>query len=779
MGLESPSTSSALGTEAYRGAMPFDQPYEGVIGRTIEESTPWWPPLKAAPAGAPNVVVVLLDDVGYAQFGCYGSDIATPTFDRLAGNGLRYSNFHTTALCSPTRACLLTGRNHHTNGMGRIVEFATGFPGYDAHVPKDSGFLSEILREQGYATFAIGKWHLAPAGEMAMGSPRDKWPLGRGFDRFYGFMAGETDQYHPDLVHDNHQIDPPRTPEEGYHLTEDLADQAIGYLSDLRAASTDRPFLLWFAPGACHAPHHAPRDFIDAYRGQFDNGWDAWRDEVYARQVASGLLPAGTRLSERPSWVPEWSTLSADERRLYSRMMEVYAGFLTHTDAQVGRVLEFIDGLGETDNTIVLVMSDNGASAEGGPRGSFNEMYFFNFEPESLEENLARIDLLGGPDAHNHYPWGWAWAGNTPLKRWKRETHEGGVCDPLIVHWPARLGATGEVRHQFVHAVDVMPTLLDVIGIDPPAMINGVVQRPIEGVSFAATLDDGEVPAPHVTQYYEMLGSRAIYHDGWKAVVFHPLPFVAYDGSDPNLPFDEDPWELYHIAEDFSETVNLAAERPDKLHEMIDLWWSEAEAHNVLPLTNKPGRGADNRYRRDHYEFRPGIGMLPETVAPNVRNRSWELRAQVTISEGVSPDGVIASHGGQAGGYSVYLAGRRLHYAYNFLGAQVTTVSAGVELPLGTTVVRMVFTSNGANAGDVDLFYGDLPVAQGHIPRTLPISYGITGFTVGYQRFSPVTPAYHGRFAIDPAVLSLVVIDVEGRPHRDPAREDRAAAAIQ
>jgi arylsulfatase A-like enzyme len=397
--------------------------FEGRIGRFLNDSEAWWPPLHEPPAGSPNVVVVLLDDVGYAQFGCYGSDIATPTFDRLARDGLRYANFHTTALCSPTRACLLSGRNHHSNGMGRIVEVAAGFPGYNATIPKENGFLSEILLDAGYATFCVGKWHLAPATEMTMGSPRDKWPLGRGFERFYGFMGGETDQYHPDLVHDNHDIEPPRTPEDGYHLTEDLADHALRFLKDLRAVRPDKPFLLWFAPGACHAPHQAPREFIDRYRGQFDEGWDAWRDRVFQRQLDSGLLPPGTELSERPSWVQPWDALGADERRLYARMMEVYAGFLTHTDAQVARIVEFLEREGELRDTIFIVMSDNGASAEGGARGSFNEQYFFNFVPESLEENLERIDLLGGPKAFNHYPWGWAWAGNTPLKRFKRDTH--------------------------------------------------------------------------------------------------------------------------------------------------------------------------------------------------------------------------------------------------------------------------------------------------------------------------------------------------------------------
>ncbi len=758
--------------------MPFEEPYQGVVGRTLDESTAWWPDPVKAPPGAPNIVVVLLDDVGYAQFGCYGSDLATPTFDRLAAQGLRYSNFHTTALCSPTRAALLTGRNHHTNGMGRIVEFAAGFPGYDAHVPKSSGMLPEILVRNGYATFALGKWHLAPATEMSMGSPRDKWPLGRGFERYYGFLAGETDQYHPVLVHDNHEVPPPRTPEEGYHLTEDLTDRAIGYIKDLRATSPDKPFFCWFAPGACHAPHQAPPAYIEPYRGRFDHGWDAWRNEVFERQVASGLLPAGTRLSERPHWVPEWSTLSADERRLYARMMEVYAGFMTHTDAQVGRLLDFIDTLGETDDTMVVVMSDNGASAEGGPRGSFNEMYFFNFVPESLEENLRRIDLLGTPEAHNHYPWGWAWAGNTPLKRWKRETHEGGVTDPLIVHWPARLGTPGDTRHQYVHAIDLLPTVLDLLGIDAPAAINGVAQRPIEGTSFAHTLADAVAPSHHTTQYYEMLGSRAIYHDGWKAVVFHPMPGVAYDGSDPNLPFDQDAWELYHVAEDFSEIDELSATHPDKLAELIALWWSEAERYQVLPLTNAPGRGMDQRHRRERYVFHPGIGSMPETMAPNLRNRSWRLLAELDVPAG-GAEGMIVCHGSHAAGYAVYVRDGRLHYTHNFLGTIVTTVTAEVDLPPGPTIARVEFRATGRFEGDVDLYYGDLPVAQGRVKPTTPITFGMEGFAVGYQRGGAVVPGWSGRLEFTPGALGRVIIEPEGRAWRDPAREDRMRAATQ
>jgi arylsulfatase len=753
--------------------------FDGMIGRTFADSRAAWPPLEQAPGGAPNVVIVLLDDVGYAQFGCYGSDMATPTFDRLAASGLRYANFHTTALCSPTRACLLTGRNHHANGMARIVEFSSGFPGYDATIPAENGFLSEILVRSGYATFALGKWHLAPATEMTLGGPRHHWPLSKGFERYYGFLAGETDQYHPDLIYDNHQVLPPASPEDGYHLTEDLADRAIAFIKDLRAYRADKPFLLYFAPGACHAPHQAPKNFIEPYRGRFDQGWDAWRQQVFERQTTSGLLPPGTELSERPSWVPAWDSLPAEERRLYARMMEVYAGFLTHTDAQVGRVLDFVAKLGELDNTIVLIMSDNGASAEGGPRGSFNEQYFFNFVPESLEENLRHIDDLGTPRANNHYPWGWAWAGNTPLKRFKRDTHEGGVCDPLIVHWPARLGQPGETRPQYVHAIDVTPTLLDLIGIEAPREIAGVVQAPFDGTSFAHTLRDGAAPSRHVTQYYEMLGSRALYHDGWKAVVFHPPAMMAYDGSDATRSFDDDIWELYHVAEDFSECHDVAARHPERLAELQALWWREAEGNQVLPLNNQPGRFGDRRFRRERYVFYPGISSIPETMAPNLRNRRFQILAALRVPARGDCEGVIVGHGGHSGGYALYLAGRRLHYVNNLLGAQFTTISASVELPIGEVLVRATFTPTSRCAGDLELWYGDVPVGRGQISETTPFTYGVDPFTVGYQRMTPIAPALRGTAAITPGVLDHVVVEVAGKSYRDPEREDRARLAMQ
>ncbi len=756
--------------------------FEGTIGRTFDESVAWWPPLERAPDGAPNVVMVLLDDVGYAEFGCYGSDIATPTFDRLAGRGLRYANFHTTALCSPTRACLMTGRNHHANGMARVVEFSSGFPGYDATIPADNGFLSQILLGHGYATFALGKWHLAPATEMSGGGPRTHWPLRRGFERFYGFLAGETDQYQPDLVHDNHQVRPPRTPDDGYHLTEDLADHAIDYVKDLRAYDPNKPFFMYFAPGACHAPHQAPASFIEPYRGRFDQGWDAWRDAVYARQIESGLLPPGTELSERPSWVPAWASLEDRERRLFSRMMEVYAGFLTHTDAQVGRVLEFIDRLGETDNTLVLVMSDNGASAEGGPGGTFNEQYFFNFVPESLEENLRRVDDLGTPRANNHYPWGWAWAGNTPLKRFKRDTHEGGVCDPLVMSWPARIApdASGDrTRDQYIHAIDVLPTLLDLLGLQAPSEIDGVTQTLFHGVSFAHTLDEPNAPTRHHVQYYEMLGSRALYHDGWKAVVFHPPARMAYDGSDARRSFDDDVWELYHVAADFSECHDVADQHPDKLAELQALWWSEAEQNLVLPLNNQPGRFGDRRFRRERHVFYPGISSIPETVAPNLHNRRFQILATLDVPSDGPCDGLIVGHGGHSGGYALYVAGRRLHYVNNLLGAHYTTVSASVELPSGPVLARATFTPTGRFEGDLELWYGDVAVGRGHLAMTTPLSYGVDPFCVGAQRMTPITPELRGDAAIPNGVLDHVVIETAGKAYRDPEGEARAALATQ
>ena len=559
-----------------------------------------------------------------------------------------------------------------------------------------------------------------------------------------------------------------------------MTDRAIQYIKDLRAFSPVKPFFMYYAPGACHAPHQAPKSYIDAYRGKFDMGWDKWRDDVFTRQVASGLLPEGTELSERPSWVPAWDSLSDDQKRLYTRLMEAFAGFMTHTDAQVGRLLDFIASLGELDNTIVVVMSDNGASAEGGPTGSHNEKYFYNFVPESLEENLKHLDEIGTEHSNNHYPWGWAWAGNTPLKRFKRDTNEGGVCDPMIVHWPKGISTPGETRHQYVHAIDLKPTLLELIGIQAPRMMKGVEQAPIEGTSFAYSLNNGAAASQHTTQYYEMMGSRAIYRDGWKAVVYHPPLMSNYEDREiSRRSFDEDIWELYNVAQDFSECHDVAAQFPEKLQELKELWWEEAQRNQVLPLNNQPGRYGDRRWTRDRYVYHFGIASLPETTAPNLRNRSFHINAELTIPASGNCDGIIVCHGGHAGGYALYIKGRRLHYVYNFLGAFSTVISASEELPAGDLLVRAVFNSTGRFRGDMNLYYGDVPMGSGSLPITVPLTYGVDPFSVGYQRMGAIHTDLPGKFEMPEGVLHRVIIDAIGKAYRDPEGEARAALAKQ
>src|SRR5581483_118024 len=491
------------------------------IGRTVAESTPSFEPLPRPPAGAPNVVIVVLDDLGFAQLGCFGGDVDTPAIDRLAAGGLRYRSFHVTALCSPTRACVLTGRNHHAVGMGFLTDIPIGFPGYDGRIPRSAATLPRILRDVGYSTFAVGKWHLIPRWEQSASGPFDRWPLGLGFERYYGFLAGDTNQWTPELVSDNGFVDPPATPDEGYHLTEDLADRAIRLVLDQQQATPGKPFFLYFAPGAMHAPHQAPREWIDRFRGRYDDGWESFRARAFAHQQEIGIIAQGAPLPERPSWIAPWSELSRDERRLYARMMEVYAGFLAHTDAQIGRVLHFLGARGLLDETLVMLISDNGASAEGGPLGSHNEHRFTHDLQDEAATLLARADELGGHRAYNHYAWGWAWAGNTPFRLWKRFAWLGGTRTPLVVHWPKGIAARGEVRGQFAHAIDLLPTVLDAAGIAPPAVVDGITQKPIDGASLRPTFHDPAAPNPRATQYFEMMGSRSIWHDGWRATTDH------------------------------------------------------------------------------------------------------------------------------------------------------------------------------------------------------------------------------------------------------------------
>jgi arylsulfatase len=756
--------------------------FPGVLGRTIAESTAAWPePLRAKP-GSPNVLFIVLDDTGFGQLGCYGSPINTPNLNRLAENGLLYNNMHTTALCSPSRSCILTGRNHHSNGMSCITEGAEGYPGSNGVIPFENGFLSEILQHHGYATFCLGKWHLTPAYQTSAAGPYDRWPLGRGFERYYGFLGGDTHQYYPDLIYDNHQVDPPKTPEQGYHLTEDLANRAIQFVTDCKQVAPDKPFFLYFAPGAHHAPHHVPKEWADKYKGKFDDGWDAYREGVHKRQIELGILPKGTALSRHDPDVQDWNTLSSDERKLFSRMMEVFAGFVEHTDHHIGRLINSLERLGELDNTIIMVISDNGASPEGGPTGSVNENKFFNNVPESLADNLKALDELGGPKYFNHYAWGWTFAGDTPFRRWKRETYRGGVSDPFLVHWPKGIKAKGEIRNQFAHVIDMMPTVLDCLEIEPPEKIRGVTQSPIDGVSFKHTFEDANAATKHVTQYFEMFGHRSLYHDGWRAVCPYPGPSFKESPVPLGTPIDENKlreldakgWELYNLSEDYSETRNLADTNRDKLIEMIALWYVEAGKYKVLPIDSRTTlRMLDQRPEltkdRDKYKYFPGTSAVPGEAAVNVLNRPHSITAHIEIpKEGA--EGVLLSHGGNSGGYSLFIQDKKLHYAYNYVDTQRFLISSSENVPAGAVEVRLEFEPTGkpdvakgkGAPGRVQLYINGEVAGQGNLPVTIPLNIGLTeGLTCGRDAASSVSSEYATPFQFT-GTIHDVVIDVSG-----------------
>lgn len=742
---------------------PEGTPFTGRIGRTNASSEPAWPRGPEARAGAPNVLIFLLDDVGFAQLGCFGSTIRTPAFDRLAAQGLRYRDFHTTAICSPTRACLLTGRNHHSNGVGIIQEMSTGFPGYNGMVPRENGFLSEMLLTEGYATYAVGKWHLTLASEYASGASKARWPLSRGFERFYGFLGGKTNQWVPTLVHDSHYIDPPRRPEEGYHLNADLADKAIEYLTDLRSVAPAKPFFMYYCLGAGHAPHHVEPEWSEKYRGAFDGGWERWRETVYRRQLDMGIIPANTQLSPRPTYVKAWDGLSADARRLYARQMEVYAGFLEQTDHHIGRVLDFLNEIGDLDNTLVMLASDNGASSEGGEHGSFNELQYPNhFEP-TVEENLKRLDEWGGVRSYPNYSWGWAWAGNTPLRRWKRYLHQGGMSDPLIVSWPKGIRARGEVRGQYAHVVDITPTVLEALGIAAPRELNRIPQRPLEGVSFAHSFNDTTGPTRKKVQYYEMIGSRALWADGWKAVVEQPQNTTMTDEM-----LATQKWELYHVAEDFSESENLAETHPDKLKELIEQWWVEAGKYNVLPLDARMvGRMGERKPSTaptgNRFIYYPGGAPQFEYTAVNLKNKSHAIFAEVEIPAG-GAEGVLLAHGSWFAGYALYIKGGRLIYVHNWLGMAEYRVTSSEPVPAGRQTVRFAFTRTGDHKGTGRLYFDDRLVGEGDLPKMIPavIETSGEGLCCGYDSGLPVTDDYRAPFRFTGTIRRVVVDIGEG-----------------
>jgi len=778
------------------------QPFPGVIGRTLETSTPAWPGRPSPPEGAPNVLVIVLDDVGYGQLSAFGGLCETPNLDRIADNGLRYANFQTTALCSPTRGCLLTGRNHHTLGLAAITELSLGFPSLNGTMGFEHGFAPEILVVNGYNTFAVGKWHLTPAQETTPAGPFDRWPLGRGFERFYGFMGGDTDQFHPDLVHDNHSVRQPSTPAEGYHLNVDLADHAIDFVKDAHVNAPDKPFFLWYATGAGHAPHQVEPEWIEPYRGKFDAGWDEYRREVFARQQALGLLAAGTELSGRDPDVEPWDTLTDDAKRMYTRQMEVYAGFLTQTDHHIGRVLDFLESIGRLDDTLVVAVSDNGASAEGGEHGTRNEGLFFNLAPETLEDNLEVYDQWGSEDTFNHYSWGWTWAGDTPFRRWKRETYRGGITDPCIVSWPNGIAARGEVRQQYAHAIDILPTILEAIGIEAPSHIRGVEQSAIHGVSMAPTFADGDAPDAHTTQYFEMFGHRSIYHEGWKAVCPYPGPSLA-EGAERGHPFgtylseaildrlEVEDWELYDLTADPSECHDLAADQPDKLEELQARWWAEAERYGVLPLatgdiTRLLARRPQVGKHRKVFELYPGGSPIPFAVTPRPYNRSHSITATLTVpADGI--EGVLLTHGSRHGGYSFFVADGCLHYVHNHLSLDRFTVSSTVPVPVGDVTVRMELATTGGpnfakghgSPAEVRLFHDDEMVGFGVLPHTVPNLYGTSGLSCGYAAFDTVDPSVYEAPFTCTGTLHKVVLDLTGELSVHPEADMTALMAQQ
>jgi arylsulfatase len=773
--------------------------FPGVIGRTIDESTPAWPQAVRAKEDAPNVVFIVLDDTGFGQLGCYGSPINTPNIDKLAAGGLLYTNMHTTALCSPSRSCILTGRNHHSNAMSCITEGSEGYPGSNGEIPFENGFLSEILQQKGYNTYAIGKWHLTPAEQVSAAGPYDRWPLGRGFERFYGFLGGDTSQYYPDMVYDNHQVDPPKTPEQGYHLTPDLVDKATQFIADSKQLAPDKPFFLYFATGAMHAPHQVPKEWADRYKGKFDDGWDAYRDKVFKRQKELGIIPKNAVLSRHDPDVQAWDKLSADERRLYARMMEVFAGFLEHTDHQIGRLIDFLDRAGMLENTLIMLISDNGASSEGGPHGSTNENKFFNNVPDDLQQNLAALDELGGPKYFNHYAWGWTFAGNTPFRRWKRETYRGGVSDPFIIHWPRGIKSKGEIRHQYAHAIDMVPTVLEALEIEPPAAIRGVTQSPIQGVSLAHTFNDPAAETRHHTQYFEMFAHRSLYHDGWRAVCPFPGPSFAEAGSffgaltlteDKLRELDAKGWELYNVEDDPAETNNLAAQHRDRLIHMIALWYSEAGKYNVFPLDSRgTQRFADERPQlskpRSTFIYYPGTAAVPENVAVKVLNRPHSITAEVEIPKG-GGEGVLLCHGSNSGGYSLFVKDAKLHYTHNYVGAEEFHIESSEQIPEGRVTLAFEFQPTGkpdiakgkGAPGRAQLYINKKQVGQTDIPVTIPLCLGLGGgLNCGRNPGSAISSLYQPPFEFTGRIYK-VIADVSGQMIQETEDEAKAKARV-
>ena len=728
-----------------------DSHFEGNVGRTyLESDTPQFPQPVKAPEGAPNVVLILIDDAGFGQFSTFGGGTPSPTMDKLAAEGLRFNRFHTTALCSPTRAALITGRNHHSVSSGVIGEIATGYDGYTSVIPRSAGTVAEALRQNGYMTAWIGKNHNTPPWESSEAGPFDRWPNGLGFDYFYGFNTGDMNHWNPRLYENRNPVFVPNDPD--YHLTTDLSDKAIAWVRKVKSISPDHPFFLYVAPGATHAPHHVPQEWIDKFKGQFDMGWDVYREQTLSRQKKLGVVPANTKLTPRSEGLPSWDSLNADQKRLYARMMEVFAAFGAQTDYEMGRIIHAVKKLPGGENTVfIYIAGDNGASAEGGLEGSINENLFFNGFPEKWEDNIKAIDELGGPKHFNHFTASWAHAMNTPFQ-WTKQvaSHFGGTRNPMIVSWPAGIKDRGGLRDQFLHVIDIAPTIYELTGVTPPTVLNGVPQKPIEGISFVNTFGDAKAQGRRTKQYFEMGVNRGIYQNGWMASAVSFPPWQSVRGEfDP----DKQKWELYNVDEDFSQANDLASANPEKLRQLQDLWWTEAARYNVLPLDWRATERFDSELmgrpsliaRRKKLIYHPGVVGLPLSSSPPLLNKSWTITADIDLPEG-GGNGMIVTEGGLEGGIGLYLRDGRPTFVYNFLSLERPTFVGKEPLPKGKSQIAVKFDYDGGGAGKgatVTLLVNGDQVAGGRLERTVPAQFSLgEGFDVGMDHGSAVDFTY-------------------------------------
>lgn len=771
--------------------------FKGKAALDVRESVPDWTPYtpKRAPEGAPNILLILYDDTGLAAWSPYGGGINMPTLQRIADQGVTYTQWHTCALSSPTRSTILTGRNHHVNGFAAITEATNGFPGASGQIPAQCATAADLLRDAGWATYWIGKDHNVPEQDVAPGGSRRQWPVQLGFERFYGFLGGETNQWYPDLVEDNRFIEQPYGPEKGYHLSKDLADKAIQMIRDTKASNPSKPWFMWFNPGANHAPHHAPKDYIAKYKGKFDDGYEAYREWVLPRMIKKGILPEGTQLTpinplpdsaaNKADMVRPWNSLNAEEKKLFAHMAEVYAGFSEYTDAQIGRIIDYLQETNQLDNTLVFYAADNGASGEGSPSGSVNENKFFNGYPDELSENMKYMDVLGSPATYNHYPTGWAVAFSAPFQMFKRYSqYAGGTCDPLVISWPKGIKARGEVRNQYHHSTDIVPTILDVCGLQMPKVYRGVEQYPLSGVSMQYTFDaQPNAPTQKKRQYYAMLGTRGIWEDGWKASAVHaPLTGKGH--------FDRDGWELYHVDVDRSESKNLSKENPEKLEQLIKAWFEEADKNFVLPLDDRSAveqltiKRPESEPPRERYMYYPGTSAVPEGVAVNVRGRSYKILANVEIPD-PNASGVIFAHGSRFGGHALFLKNRKLHYVYNFLGIKPEQHFVSGELKPGKYSLGMEFTreksgEHGEAIGTTKLYVNDKVVAEGPM-RTQAGKFTLSGdgLCVGFDSGDAVSQEYVTPGTFVGGKISFVGVTVEKAQYIDLEKEAQRAMLRQ